>query len=68
MLSGAFYLFVVNTYFIYMSACVILMVLRIPQIREVSESEKKRMIRRMVRTAVLVSLPSIVLGILMRAA
>lgn len=68
MLSGAFYLFVVNTYFIYMSACVILMVLRIPQIREVSETEQKRMIRRMVRTAVLVSLPSIVLGILMRTA
>ena len=64
MLSGALYLFVVNSYFIYMSACVVLTLLRIPQVRETSEKERKRTVHKLVRNAILVSLPSIVLGLL----
>lgn len=64
MLSGALYLFVVNSYFIYMSACVVLTLLRIPQVRETSEKERKRTVHKLVRNAVLISLPSIVLGLL----
>ena len=59
MLGGAFYLFVINSYFIYGSAAVILSVLGIPKVREMTEKEWKRHKRRMVRNTILVLIPCI---------
>jgi uncharacterized hydrophobic protein (TIGR00271 family) len=60
MLGGAFYLFVVNSYFIFLSSAVILGVLRIPRVRELSKEEWNRLERRMIRNTILVLLPGIV--------
>lgn len=64
MLSGAAYLFIVNSYFIYMSSCIVLTLLRLPMARSVSEKERKRAVHRLVRNAILISLPSIVFGLM----
>jgi uncharacterized hydrophobic protein (TIGR00271 family) len=68
MLTGAAYLFIVNSYFIYMSACVVLTLLRIPQIREISEQERKHARVVLIRNAILVILPSILFGLLIHNA
>ena len=60
MLGGAFYLFVVNSYFIFLSSAIILSVLRIPRVRELSKEEWNRLERRMIRNTILVLLPGIV--------
>ena len=59
MLLGALYLFVINAYFIYGSSSLILSLLGTPKVRELSDTEWKRMKRRMIRNTVLVLLPSI---------
>lgn len=64
MLTGAAYLFLVNSYFIYMSACIVLALLKIPQTRAVSQAEWKHAKRKMARNAIFVSLPSILFGVL----
>ncbi len=65
MLAGAAYLFLVNTYFIFFAACVILSVLEIPKVRELSDREWRRLRLRMIRNTILVVLPSILLAISM---
>lgn len=65
MLTGAAYLFLVNSYFIYLSAFVVLTLLRLPRVREVSEEEKKKVTRRLIRNAVFVAIPAVVFGIMM---
>ncbi len=65
MLRGALYLFVINSYFIYMSADVILTLLSIPKVRELTPEEWKNKRRKMIRNAVLIAVPSIILTIIM---
>ncbi|MBQ5331401.1 MAG: DUF389 domain-containing protein [Oscillospiraceae bacterium] len=60
MLGGALYLFVINSYFIYFSADVILTVLSIPKVREFTPEEWRKKQRRMLRNAVLIAIPAIV--------
>ena len=60
MLLGAGYLFIINAYFIFLSAGIILSVLKIPKVRELTEKEWK--IRRflMVRNTIIIAVPSII--------
>ena len=60
MLLGAGYLFIINTYFIFLSAGIILSVLKIPKMRELTDKEWKRRRFRMVRNTILITLPSLV--------
>ena len=63
MLGGAAYLFIINAYFIMMSAGVILSLLKIPKVRELTPQEWKRMRFRMIRNTILILLPSIILAV-----
>ena len=60
MLIGAAYLFIINTYFIFLSSGIILSVLKIPKIRQLTEKQWKRRRIRMVRNTIIIMLPSIV--------
>jgi uncharacterized hydrophobic protein (TIGR00271 family) len=60
MLLGAGYLFIINTYFIFLSAGIILSVLKIPKTTELTEKQWKRRRYRMIRNTILITLPSIV--------
>ena len=59
MLGGAFYLFIINTYFIALSACIILSVLKIPKVKELSDKEWRIRRFRMIRNTIIITLPSI---------
>ena len=59
MLLGAGYLFIINTYFIFLSAGIIISVLKIPKIRELTEKEWKRRRFRMIINTIIIILPSI---------
>ncbi len=63
MLLGALYLFVINAYFIFGSAAVVLSALGIPKVRELTEAEWKKKKRWMVRNTILLVLPCIAAGI-----
>ena len=65
MLLGASYLFTVNCYFIYLSAAVILSVLRIPKEEKLTDKQWRKIRRKMMRNTILVSLPSFVLTYVM---
>ena len=65
MLGGAAYLFLVNAYFIFMAAAVILSLLKVPRVRELTEKEWKRRNRIMVRNTIIIIIPSIVFAFLM---
>lgn len=65
MLGKAAYLFIINAYFIFMSACVILAALRIPKVKEFSEKEWKRMRYKMIRNTIIVLIPIIAIAIIM---
>ena len=60
MLLGAGYLFIINTYFIFLSAGIIMSVLKIPKTRELTEKEWRRRRLRMIRNTIIIALPSIV--------
>lgn len=60
MFIGAGYLFIINAYFIFLSASIILTVLKIPKVKELSEKEWRRHRLRMVRNTLIVAIPSIV--------
>ncbi len=60
MLLGAGYLFIINTYFIFLSAGIILSVLKIPKTKELTPREWKRRRFRMIRNTIIIALPSIV--------
>lgn len=60
MLLGAGYLFIINTYFIFLSSGIILSVLRIPKTKELTEKEWKRRRFRMIRNTILIAIPSII--------
>ena len=59
MLGGAAYLFLINAYFIFLSSAFILSVLRIPKVKELTESEWRKRRRRMIRNTILIIIPSI---------
>ena len=59
MLLGAGYLFIINTYFIFLSAGIVLSVLKIPKTRELTDKQWKRRRFRMIRNTILIALPSI---------
>jgi uncharacterized hydrophobic protein (TIGR00271 family) len=60
MLLGAGYLFIINAYFIFLSASIILSVLKIPKTRELTEKQWRRHRLRMVRNTIIIAIPSIV--------
>ena len=60
MLLGAGYLFIINTYFIFLSAGIILSVLKIPKTKELTEKEWRRHRFKMIRNTILIALPSII--------
>ena len=60
MLLGAGYLFIINTYFIFLASGIILSVLKIPKVRELTEKEWRSRRFRMIRNTILIALPSIV--------
>ncbi len=60
MLGGAAYLFMINTYFIFLSACIVLALLRIPKVRELTEKEWKKLIFRMIINTIIAALPAVV--------
>ena len=59
MLLGAGYLFIINAYFIFMSAGIILSVLKIPKMRDLTPKEWKRRRFRMIVNTIIIILPSI---------
>lgn len=63
MLAGALYLFVINSYFIFSSAEIVLSFMRLPKAAEASEKALKRYRRRKIRTAIIVATPSVLLGL-----
>ena len=65
MLSGAAYLFLVNCYFIFVSAVVILDLLKIPKISNINEKQWKRLKVAIIRNTIIVLLPSIFFTFLM---
>lgn len=59
MLLGAGYLFILNSYFIFLSAAIILSVLKIPKNKDITEKQWRRWRWRMVRNTIIITLPSI---------
>lgn len=60
MLLGAGYLFILNSYFIFMSAAIILSILKIPKMKELTRKEWLVRRFRMVRNTIIIAIPSIV--------
>ena len=60
MLLGAGYLFIINAYFIFLSASIILSVLKIPKVQELTERQWKIHRLRMVRNTLIIMIPSII--------
>ena len=60
MLLGAGYLFIINSYFIFLAACIILSILKIPKNEELTEKQWKKFHLRMVRNTLIVAIPCIV--------
>jgi len=65
MLGHAVYLFVINAYFIFVSACIVLSILKIPKVKQLSEAEWRKKRFGMIRNTVIVLLPIIVVVIQM---
>ncbi len=62
MLGGAFYLFTINSYFIFFSGVLVLSLLQIPKVKELTEQEWRKGKRAMIRNAWIVALPAILMG------
>lgn len=60
MLFGAGYLFILNAYFIFLSASIILSILKIPKTKELTEKEWRKHRFRMVRNTIIIAIPSII--------
>ena len=61
MFSMAAYLFLLNAYFIYLSAGAVLSILQIPRVKEMTESDWKKARNRMIRNTLLIVIPSVIL-------
>ena len=60
MLLGAGYLFIINAYFIFLAASIILTILKIPKTNELTEKQWRQHLFRMVRNTIIVAIPSII--------
>lgn len=60
MLAGASYLFLINAYFIFLSAAIILAVLKIPKVVDLTDSQWRRMRRIMMIATCIIIIPSII--------
>lgn len=63
MLFGAFYLFLANTYFIFLSAAIILLILDVPKVKDVDEKKFNRIKMKIVRNTIVMIIPSIIFAI-----
>lgn len=63
MLLGAFYLFTINAYFIYIASDLMLVLLRTPRVRAMTFTEWKRLRKKMYRNTLLVLLPILAIAI-----
>lgn len=59
---GAGFLFLVNTYFIFLSSVMILLMLKVPRAGEFTQKQKKRLNRRLIWNTVLILIPCIMVG------
>lgn len=60
MLLGAGYLFIINAYFIFLAASIILSILKIPKTKELTPKEWRNHRYRMIRNTIVIAIPSIV--------
>ena len=60
MLLGAGYLFILNAYFIFLASCAILVVLKIPKVKELTPKQWKVHRFIMIRNTILLAIPSII--------
>lgn len=65
MLLGAGYLFVANSYFIYLSATIVLIALGVPRVKEKDEKRRKRLKKALIRNTIIIIIPSIVMAYFM---
>jgi len=64
MLVKAAYLFVINAYFIFLAAELILLILKVPKVKELSQMEKRVFRFRRIRNTIIVILPCAIFGVL----
>ncbi len=64
-LGSAAYLFIVNAYFIFLASAVILVVLKTPKVRQLTEKEWKKMRINMIRDTLIILILSLILGYFM---
>ncbi len=62
MLGGAAYLFLLNAYFIFTAASVILSLLKIPRVQELTDKQWRRKKHAMIRNTIIIVIPSILLA------
>ena len=60
---GALYLFILNAYFIYSSAEIILTALRLPEAMEMPERKRRAYILRRVRNTIFVLIPCVLIAV-----
>ena len=63
MFFNALYLFVINSYFIYLSSELVLMILGTPRVKELTEQEWKAKRKKIHRNTVIVLLPIIIIAL-----
>ncbi|MGN0435192.1 MAG: DUF389 domain-containing protein [Wujia sp.] len=62
MLLGAGYLFTVNSYFIFITAMIVLLVLEAPKVGIVSEKTRKKMVHKLIRNTLFMIIPSLIVA------
>lgn len=65
MLLGAGYLFTVNSYFIYLSATIVLIALGVPRVREKDAKRRQRLKKALIRNTIIMVIPSIIMAYFM---
>ena len=50
----------INAYFIFLSATIIMSILKIPKVKELTEKEWRRRRFRMIRNTIIIAIPSII--------
>lgn len=66
MLLGAFYLFTINAYFIYISSGIMLTLLKTPKVKAMTQEDWKKAKKKMYRNTLLVLLPIILIAFSMK--
>ncbi|MDO5155590.1 MAG: DUF389 domain-containing protein [Eubacteriales bacterium] len=65
MLLGAGYLFAANSYFIYLSAFIILLLLGVPKVKETDPKRTKRLKKLLLRNTIIMIIPSVIMAYMM---